>query len=125
MENYDYKNRNKGNYNCKDKKQTHVHEVVGSVRIAESGMDAHNHRFAGVTEEVIPGPYGHIHKFETKTDFYEDHFHPICVKTGPPVRVGKGEDERHVHFIDADTKFEDGHFHEFIAATLIDNPIGD
>lgn len=112
-------------YNCKKEEQTHVHEVVGSVRIAESGEDAHNHRFAGVTDEVIYVPGGHIHKLYTKTDFYEDHFHPICVKTGLQVNVGKCDDERHVHFIDANTQVEDGHCHEFIAATLIENPIGD
>lgn len=106
--------------------QTHVHEVLGSVRLAELKDDPHNHRFAGVTDEVIVVPgVGHYHKFHTTTDFYEDHFHPICVKTGLNVKVGKGEDERHVHFIDANTEVEDGHCHEFIAATLIENPIGD
>lgn len=105
--------------------QTHVHEVVGSVRLAELKVDPHNHRFAGITGEVIQVPRGHIHKFYTKTDFYEDHFHPICVKTGLDVTVGEGDDARHVHFIDSQTEVEDGHFHEFIAATLIQNPIGD
>lgn len=110
---------------CENDMQTHVHEVVGSVRLAELNEDPHNHRFAGVTDEVIQVPGGHIHKLFTKTDFYENHFHPICVKTGLAVRVGQGDDARHVHFIDAKTQIEDGHFHEFIAATLIDNPIGD
>ena len=110
-------------YNCKP--QTHVHEVVGSVRLAELGEDPHNHRFAGVTEEIICVPGGHIHRFFAKTDFYEDHFHPICVTTGLQVNVGCGDDKRHVHFIDSRTECRDGHFHEFIAATLIDNPIGD
>lgn len=110
---------------CDDEVQTHVHEVVGSVRLAELEEDPHNHRFAGVTDEVIPVCGGHIHKLRTKTDFYENHFHPIYVKTGLPVNVGQGDDERHIHFIDADTKVEDGHFHEFIATTLIQNPIGD
>lgn len=104
---------------------THVHEVEGSVRLAELEEDPHNHRFAGVTEEVMMTPGGHIHKFVSKTDFYEDHFHPICVFTGLPVFVGRGEDKRHVHFIDAKTECADEHFHEFIAATLIENPIGD
>ncbi len=108
-----------------DRMQTHVHEVVGSVRLAELEEDPHNHRFAGLTDQVIPVPGGHIHEFRTKTDFYEDHFHPICVKTGPPVRVGSGEDARHVHFIDNDTEVVDDHLHEFIVATLIENPIGD
>ena len=105
--------------------QTHVHEVVGSVRLAELNEDPHNHRFAAVTDEVIQVPGGHIYKIQTRTDFYEDHFHPICVKTGLPVTVGTGEDARHVHFIDADTETIDAHFHEFIATTLINNPIGD
>ncbi|MCD7947512.1 MAG: YmaF family protein [Oscillospiraceae bacterium] len=105
--------------------QTHVHEVVGSVRLAELTEDPHNHRFAGVTEEVIQVPGGHIHALCTRTDFYEDHFHPIHIKTGLPVPVGEGDDARHIHFIDAETKVEDGHSHEFIATTLIDNPIGD
>lgn len=109
-----------------EKEQTHVHEVVGSVRLAELGEDPHNHRFAGVTGEVIPvRPGEHIHRLKTTTDFYENHFHPICVKTGVNVRVGEGDDARHVHFIDCVTEAEDGHFHEFIAATLIENPIGD
>lgn len=86
---------------------------------------SHNHWFAGVTDQVIQVPGGHIHKSHTKTDFYEDHFHPICVKTRLQVMVGKGDDARHVHFVDADTQIVDGHLHEFIAATLIDNPIGD
>ncbi|WP_310602111.1 YmaF family protein [Anaerosporobacter sp.] len=119
-EDRDYRERQR----C-EKEQTHVHEVLGSVRLAELDEDPHNHRFAGVTGEVIFVPGGHIHKFETKTDFYEDHFHPICVKTGLNVRVGKGDDTRHVHFIDSQTRVVDNHFHEFIAATLIENPIGD
>jgi len=110
---------------CNDEKQTHVHEVVGSVRLAELEDDPHNHRFAGITSEAIPVPGGHIHKFESKTDFYEEHFHPICIKTCPDIRVGQGNDTRHIHFIDDDTEVADGHFHEFIAATLIDNPIGE
>ena len=110
---------------CCKKPQTHVHEVVGSVRLAELKEEPHNHRFAGVTDEVIWVPGGHIHKLQTKTDFYEDHFHPICVHTGINVQVGKCDDARHVHFIDDNTQVEDGHCHEFIAATLIENPIGD
>ena len=110
---------------CRSDVQTHVHEVLGSVRLAELGEDPHNHRFAGVTEEVIMVPGGHIHRFIAKTDFYEDHFHPICITTGLQVPVGSGDNRRHVHPIDARTELEDGHFHRLIAATLIDNPIGD
>lgn len=113
------------NYSQYEKMQTHVHEVTGSVRLAELREDPHNHRFEGTTDEVIPVHGGHIHKLQTKTDFYENHFHLICVKTGLPVRVGTGDDARHVHFIDSKTEVADGHFHAFIDATLIENPIGD
>lgn len=105
--------------------QSHVHEVLGSVRLAELNEDPHNHRFSGVTEEVINVPGGHVHKFIAKTDFYEEHFHPICITTSLQIPVGDCENERHVHFIDAKTGVEDGHFHWFIASTLIENPIGD
>lgn len=110
---------------CKSNMQTHVHEVVGSSRLAELGEDPHNHRFAGVTEEVIMVPGGHIHKFIAKTDFYEGHSHPICVTTGLQVKVGSCNDSRHVHFIDDRTEVEDGHCHDFIAATLIEDPISE
>lgn len=123
-----YKDLRESQFYC-DREQTHVHEVVGSVRLAELGEDPHNHRFAGVTDEVIfvvgGRPGEHYHKLTTKTDFYENHFHPICIKTGVNVTVGEGDDARHVHPIDAQTRVEDGHFHEFIASTLINNPIGD
>lgn len=110
---------------CDEEVQTHVHEVEGSVRLAELNVDPHNHRFAGVTGEAIRVPGGHIHKFISRTDFYEDHYHPIKVKTGLQVIVGEGEDARHVHFIDDETEVREDHFHEFIVATLIENPIGD
>lgn len=104
---------------------THVHEVEGSVRLAELREDPHNHRFAGVTGEAIRVPGGHIHIFRTKTDFYEDHFHEINVETGLNVRVGRGNDARHVHYIDEFTEVAEDHSHKFITATLIENEIGD
>lgn len=102
--------------------QQHVHEFLGSVKIAEPNEDPHNHRFACVTDEAIPNPCGHVHQLKTRTDFYEDHFHLICQTTGPAIPVGDG---RHVHFVSGNTNVEDGHCHEFIFATLIENPIGD
>ena len=102
--------------------QTHVHEFLGSVKLAELQEDPHNHRFAGVTEQVILIPGGHIHKLNTRTDFYEDHFHFINDTTGPAIPVGDG---RHVHFVTGNTNMEENHFHEFRFATLIENPIGD
>lgn len=109
-------------YNCEIQK--HVHEFVGSVKLAELGSDdVHNHRFAGVSEEAIAWKGSHIHRIKTKTDFFNDHYHEIDVFTGPAIPVGNGK--RHVHFVYACTKERDGHEHVFIVATLIENPIGE
>ncbi len=103
--------------------QTHTHEYLGSVRIAEREEDPHNHRFAGVTGQAIHLRHGdHYHKLEDNTDFYEDHFHIIADRTGPAICVGE---DRHVHFVYGKTTRNDGHRHEFIFATLIENPIGE
>lgn len=108
---------------CSCNPQRHVHEFTGSVRFAELSDNPHNHHFAGVSGQAIPIKGGnHVHEIETQTDFFEDHFHLIDVKTGPAIPVGGG---RHVHFVTAKTNVEDGHQHEFIAATLIENPIGE
>jgi len=102
--------------------QRHVHELLGSVRIAGAQDDPHNHRFATVTGEAIPvGPSDHIHDVVFRTDFYEDHFHEYRGRTGGAIPVGN----KHVHFIESVTTVNDGHRHGFEAATLINNPIGD
>ena len=106
------------------REQRHVHEVLGSVKIAEANVDPHNHRFAGMTGEAIPICNGknHVHKLITTTDFYEDHFHNIKVWVGKAIPVSN---DRHVHFVYAQTEVSEGHFHIFRVATLIDDPIGD
>lgn len=105
------------------REQTHVHEVQGSVEIAERQVDPHNHRFATVSCEVMPiGPRDHFHIVRFRTDFYENHFHEFCGRTSGLVPVG----DRHVHFIDGGLTTEnDGHRHEFRFATFIQDPIGD
>lgn len=101
--------------------QRHVHELQGSVKIADE-EDPHNHRFCTVTGEAIPyGGNDHVHDVVFRTDFYEDHFHEFRGRTGCAIPVGN----RHVHYIESVTTVNDGHRHEFEAATLIDNPIGD
>ncbi len=106
--------------NRKDNGQSHVHEFVGSTRIAGPRKLEHNHRFAGVTSEVIPLPGGgHIHAIFTNTDFTEDHLHELAVKTGPAIPVGNG---RHIHFVEATTTLDAGHIHEAIFVTLIEDP---
>lgn len=101
----------------------HVHEFLGSTKLAETGEERHNHRFAGVSSPEIPiSCDNHIHLISTNTDFYEDHFHQIHVTTGPAINVGNG---KHVHLVTGRTTVNDEHYHEFIFATLIENPIGD
>jgi hypothetical protein len=114
-----------GSYNDRsreDPEQEHVHEISGSVEIAEREEDPHNHRFAAVSGEAIrTGNSDHVHNVKFRTDFYEDHFHEFCGRTGGVIRVG----DRHVHFLKSVTTIVDGHFHEFRVGTLIDNPIGE
>jgi hypothetical protein len=106
--------------NCHNE-QKHVHELQGSVKIAEEEEDPHNHRFCTVTEEACPvGDGQHVHEVCFRTDFFEDHFHEFRGKTGLAIPVGNN---RHVHFIESVTSVNDGHRHEFEAATLIENPI--
>jgi hypothetical protein len=104
---------------CCNYEQRHVHEFLGSTRLAELEEDPHNHRFAGVSGEAIPVGFSHIHEIMTKTDFF-DHFHRIKARTGPAIPVGEG---RHVHFVEAVTSVNDDHNHKLIFATLIEEPI--
>ena len=100
--------------------QSHVHEVQGSVILAEEGRDRHNHRFATVTTEVIPLPHhNHKHAFMVNTDFF-GHHHEVAGETGPAIDVGHG---KHVHFATGKTTCNDGHFHDFQFATLIESPL--
>lgn len=100
--------------------QRHVHEVQGSVEIAEPEEEPHNHRFATVTGQAIPvGRGDHVHEVRFRTDFFDDHFHEFRGTTRGAVRVG----DRHVHFLESVTSVNDGHRHNFRVATLIDNPI--
>lgn len=104
--------------------QTHVHEFEGSTHLAEQGEERHNHRFAGVTGEVIPiGKGKHVHEYAANTDFFENHHHAIKGKTGPNIEL---QDGKHIHFEDSFTTVNDGHKHEFEFATLIGpSPITD
>lgn len=127
---YTYSSKNSCHHHDEEE-QTHVHEFLGSTRLAEEEEDRHNHRFAGVTDEVIEvtvnGRRTHIHRFCTRTDFLqfpgeeEGHFHFVKGETGIAIPVGEG---KHVHFVPTTLTTEnDGHRHEFIFATLIENPI--
>ncbi|HBX24226.1 MAG TPA: hypothetical protein DEF34_11440 [Desulfotomaculum sp.] len=100
--------------------QTHTHEFLGSTKLA--GAIVHNHRFAGVTSEVIPiAGMNHIHGILVNTDFVVGHLHEVAVETGPAIDVGGG---KHVHFVKGTTTLDAAHVHEFEFATLIENPLG-
>lgn len=100
--------------------ESHVHEVQGSVEIAEQEEDPHNHRFAAVSGQAIQTRGDdHIHEVRFSTDFYENHFHEFRGETGGAIKVG----DRHVHFLKSVTTVNDGHRHEFRVATFINNPI--
>ncbi|MEO3944730.1 YmaF family protein [Gorillibacterium sp. CAU 1737] len=102
-------------------KQTHVHEFTGSTKLAEQGAERHNHRFAGVTGQVIPCGKSHVHEIDlSRTDFF-DHFHKLKkIRTGRAIPVGNG---KHVHFVKGNTTLVDGHVHPFTFATLIQKPL--
>lgn len=108
-----YKGNNSG--------QSHTHEFLGSTKLAaeEEGEEIHNHRFAGVSSEVILVPGGHVHEILVNTDFF-DHLHEVGVRTGLQIPVGNG---KHVHFAEGNTTFNDGHCHKFQFTTLIDAPL--
>jgi len=100
--------------------QTHVHEIQGSTTVFDE--IPHNHRFAGITGQVIPVGDDHIHAFQVSTDFTEIHLHEIGGFTGLSIPIGNG---RHVHAASGLTTLNRGHVHEFIFSTLIDDPLRD
>ena len=108
--------------NAKSEFYKHDHEFLGSTKLAELEEDPHNHRFAGVSGPAIKVPGGHVHVVQSRTDFYEDHFHVFKATSGLQIPV---EDGRHVHFVETTTNEVDGHTHDLIFATLIENPIGE
>lgn len=98
--------------------QTHVHEVQGSTMLFEE--IPHNHRFSGMTSEVIPVGDDHIHIFQADTDFTSLHLHEVAGATGLSIPVGNG---RHIHAMSGITTLNRGHVHQFVFATLIDDPL--
>lgn len=99
--------------------QGHLHEFEGSTKLAEECDDRHNHRFAGVTSEMIVMGDSHVHGIFVNTDFL-DHHHEIAAISGPPIDVGN---DKHVHVFQSVTSMVDDHFHDFIVATLIQQPL--
>lgn len=100
--------------------QSHVHEFEGSTFIAEEKEEPHNHRFAGVTSEVIPFGVSHVHEILTNTDFFKDHHHEVGIRTSPAIPVSP---HKHVHFVRGKSTVDDKHCHKFIFATQIEDPL--
>lgn len=107
--------RGYGNYSCPIQ-QRHVHEIQGSVDVAEYGEDAHCHRFSTVSgEAILCGGNDHYHEVFFNTDYVDGHYHNFCGSTGGAIKVG----DRHVHFLKSVTSFNDGHKHKFRLSTFI------
>ncbi len=98
--------------------QKHVHEVQGSVEIADKD-DPHSHRFATISGEAIPyGNDSHYHEVKCRTDFFKEHYHEFRTNTSVAIKIG----EKHVHYLQTVTTEEDKHKHELIAVTFIEDP---
>lgn len=99
---------------------THVHEVQGSVQLAELKCDPHNHRFATMSGEAESlGPNNHTHMVTFRTDTYEGHYHEFCGRTTGAFPICGG----HVHYLESVTTKRDGHQHCFKVITHIEDPI--
>lgn len=105
------------NRNCK--REQHVHEVLGSVRITGHCDEAHNHRFATVSDVAIPCDGSHVHRIEFRTDSCDGHFHEFSGTSSKAIEV---DEDHHVHFLEGMTTSNANHRHCFEVATLIDDP---
>lgn len=103
--------------------QTHTHEFTASTELTLRDDLRHNHRFAGVTSEVIPAGRSHIHKIKVNTTFDLNHFHELIVKTGPAETVNSRDPKKgqvHIHFVEGETTVNGSvpHDHEVLFVTL-------
>ena len=85
----------------------HVHEFLGSTRLA--GATVHNHRFAGVSGQAIPIGRNHVHVVSTNTDFAVVHLHRVKALTGLAIPVGCAV----MCILPGDDNFDAGHDHGF------------
>jgi hypothetical protein len=100
----------------------HLHEVQGSVKIAERKCEPHNHRFATIScEPIFLGNDDHAHQVTFRTDSYEGHYHEFSGRTTGAFEVCDG----HVHYLEGVTSEQDGHRHCFKVITHIEDPIED
>lgn len=118
MENREINQRNMQECSCQ--RNSHVHEVVGSVKIEGECLRAHNHRFAGVTgKEIWIGNGQHIHEICFRTDSFDGHNHEFMGRFCPAIETKEG----HTHFLEGVTSKNSGHRHCFKVLALIEDPI--
>lgn len=109
-----------GDRNCYVK--PHNHEFSTSTNYAEDDeCRIHNHRIACVTGPAIRAGKTHIHKIETTTDTFGDHYHKVCDKTGPAIYLPNG---KHFHIVKGETgrAEENAHDHDYYFITAIEDP---
>ena len=100
--------------------RNHDHEFLSSTDYErDEARQCHNHRIAGVTGPPIICGRSHVHKVEEFTDTFNDHFHKVCVITGPALALPGG---KHIHLIKGETTNNDGHDHDYYFVTLIQDP---
>ena len=80
---------------CK-KRQKHVYEVLGSVKIFDEKGDCHNQRFAGMTGEAVSVRNGksHIHYVYAKTEISDGPRHEFQVATLIEDPIGEIEEDK-------------------------------
>lgn len=97
----------------------HVHEVIGSVCVAEICCIPHIHHFATISDIAIPCGNGcHVHKVCFETECCEGHCHDVYGYTQPA-----SDFEKHVHFLVGTTQETAGHCHDFRLSTLPNIPV--
>lgn len=80
---------------CK-KRQKHVHEVLGSVKIFDEKGECYNQRFAGMIGEAVSVRNGksHIHYVYAKTEISDGHRHEFQVATLIEDPIGEIEEDK-------------------------------
>jgi hypothetical protein len=116
-----YQNTNNDTLKMYQNTQNHVHEIQGSVDIAEPEEDPHSHRFSAISGEAVPDGADHYHEIVFATDFHNEHYHKFYGRTSGSIPVGGN---KHVHYLEAETTVNDQHSHNLRFATLIDDPNG-
>jgi len=82
--------------------RAHAHTVSGTIPCAK--FPGHRHKVCGTTGPAITSTNGHIHEFHTDTTpcACGRHIHPIKLKTGPAIFIGRDKTQ-HYHCLEGQT----------------------